>query len=85
MQTYRCVCLFATVFSIVKIRPVLDFTETRGIKLNEASTMSFAYTRRKYKHVREKKNIPGERQIWESSSYWEFLENRPRENARSKR
>lgn len=80
-------CLFTTVFSIVKIRPVLDFTETRGIKLNEASTMSFAYTQRKYKHVREKKKkkCQGKRQIWESSSYWEFLENRPRENARSKR
>lgn len=32
-----------------------------------------------------RKKILGERQIWESSSYWEFLKNRPRENVRSKR
>lgn len=31
-------------FSIVKIRPVLDFRGTRDIELNEAQTMPFAYT-----------------------------------------
>lgn len=47
-------CLSTMAFSIVKIRPVLDFRGTRDIELNEAQTMPFAYTQRKYKHVHEK-------------------------------